>query len=335
METAITLILAGIVGFTIFMYVLLDGFDLGVGILFPFVKNEQYQHTMMSSILPVWDGNETWLVLGGATLYGAFPLVYSTLLPTLYLPIMFMLFALILRGVSFEFIHNSNQSKYIWIFCFAFGSSAAAFCQGVVLGTFVQGYTYTDGAIILESHYHWLTPFSVTTGFAVVFGYALLGSLWLIAKTTGALQNLMHQWSRFLLIFVAVFMVDISLWTPYVDPEIWRRWFDFPNFFYMSVLPLITILLFCGIWYSLEKHHNYKPFLYAIGLFLCPFIGFVLSLWPYIIPRSITVWDAAAPLKVQTFILVGLAILLPVLLIYSAYSYWVFREKVTDAETHY
>jgi cytochrome bd ubiquinol oxidase subunit II len=335
METIVTLALIGVIGLTIFMYVLLDGFDLGIGILFPFVKNQNYQHTMMNTILPIWDGNETWLVLGGATLYGAFPLVYSTLLPTLYLPIMMMLLSLILRGISFEFIHHAHASKSLWAFTFALGSSIAAFCQGVILGTFVQGYTYTNGTILLASHYHWLTPFSVTTGFAVVFGYALLGSLWLIAKTTGNLQNLMQQWSRFLLIFVAVFMADISLWTPYVDPDIWQRWFAFPNIFYMSLLPLTTVLLFCGLWYNLEKRNNYQPFLYAIGLFLCPFLGFILSLWPYIIPRSVTIWEAAAPFKVQVFILVGLAILLPVLIIYNAYAYWVFREKVTETEAHY
>lgn len=329
LETVVTFILAGIVGFAIIMYVVLDGFDLGIGILFPWVDNEHHRNIMMSTILPVWDGNETWLVLGGATLYAAFPVVYSTILPTLYLPVILMLAALIFRGVSFEFLHSAYRSRHLWVFCFSIGSTVAAFCQGVVLGTFVQGYTYESGALI-TSNYQWLTPFSMLTGIAVVFGYALLGSTWLIAKTSNDLQRTMFHRAKVLLIFVAIFMILASLWTPLIDPGITQRWFSFPNFYYLSILPLITVFVFFTTWKALQSRFDFAPFILSICIFLLAYVGFAISVWPYVIPRAVTVWQAAAPFKSQVFILVGLVILLPVLIGYTAYSYVVFRGKVTD-----
>jgi cytochrome d ubiquinol oxidase subunit II len=227
-----------IISFAIIMYVLLDGFDLGIGILFPWVKNTEYRDVMMSTVAPVWDGNETWLVLGGASLYGAFPVAYSTLLPILYMPLMIMLAALIFRGVAFEFRFKAHRSRFIWDTAFALGSTLAAFTQGVILGTFVQGYGETLPATI--SPYQWLTPFSALTGMAVVTGYALLGSTWLIAKTVGDLQDKMFHAAKILLFFVACFLLIVSIWTPMIDPQVMARWFSIPNIFYLSPLPTAT-----------------------------------------------------------------------------------------------
>ncbi|MBB72179.1 MAG: cytochrome d ubiquinol oxidase subunit II [Legionellales bacterium] len=327
----ITFILAAIVGFSIFMYVFLDGFDLGIGMMFPFIKNPQDRNVMLNTIVPIWDGNETWLVLGGATLYGAFPIVYSTLLPTLYLPLMVMLMSLVLRGVSFEFLFKADKSKPIWNTCFSLGSLMAAFCQGLVLGTFVQGYGDGDVHTLSAHYYHWFTPFSVCTGFAVISGYVLLGANWLIGKTTGDLRAKMYRVAKCIMWVVALFMVGLSLWTPFVDPDVQARWFSLPNVFYLAPLPIITGLTFIYLWHCLRKQQDAAPFKVSILLFLLPYIGFGISVWPYLIPRMVTVWDAAAPLKAQIFILVGLAILLPTLVGYTFYQYHVFKGKVTAA----
>jgi cytochrome d ubiquinol oxidase subunit II len=333
MHDTITLILAAIVGFAIIMYVILDGFDLGIGIMYPWVSDEKERHTMMQSVLPVWDGNETWLVLGGATLYGAFPLAYSMILPTLYIPIMIMLGALVFRGVCFEFLHHAERSKTLWTFFFSAGSTVAAFCQGVVLGTFVQGYGH-DAATILVGHYKWLTAFSMFCGIAVVFGYCLLGATWLIKKTENELQQSMRHRAKILLIFVALFMLLVSIGTPFVDSSITQLWFSFPNMLYLAPLPIVTLLTFIYLWRALHKENDNVPFYASIALFLLAYIGFAISVWPYIIPRAFTIWQAAAPLSSQMFILVGLVILLPVLLFYTAYSYKVFKGKVHIEHGH-
>ncbi len=334
LESIITLVLVSIVAFAIIMYVFLDGFDLGIGILFPWIASEKDRNIMIASVLPVWDGNETWLVLGGATLYGAFPMVYSFVLPTLYMPIIIMLAALIFRGVSFEFIHNARSTRILWVFFFCLGSTIAAFCQGIILGTFVQGFNFENGQVIVLD-YQWLTPFSMMTGLAVVFGYAYLGSSWLILKTTGALQESMFHRSKILLLIVGLFMITVSLWTPFIDPQVTAFWLSVPNSFYLAVLPLLTLFTFIKIWFALDKKKEQQPFYLGFLLFLLPYLGFVLSVWPYIIPRQITLWDAAAPLKAQLFILVGMVILLPVLIGYTLYSYIVFRGKITDEKVHY
>lgn len=323
------LIWALILSFVIIMYVILDGFDLGIGILFPWVKSEEQRDIMMSTVVPIWDGNETWLVLGGACLYGAFPLAYSTLLPILYMPLTIMLAALIFRGVAFEFRFKAVRSKVLWDIAFAAGSTLAAFCQGVVLGTFVMGYT------ALGTPYVWLTPFSAMTGIAVVTGYALLGSTWLIAKTSGDLQTRMYQYARWLLIGVALFMVVVSIWTPLSYPRIWERWFSLPNLFYLLPLPLLTAMAFIWNGYALTHRYERLPFALSISLFIFAYIGFCISDWPYIIPHQVTIAEAAAPVSSLKFMLVGICILLPVLLAYTYYSYWVFKGKVAAAEHHY
>lgn len=323
---------AAIISFVIIMYVILDGFDLGVGILFPWVKSTENRDIMMTSIAHVWDGNETWLVLGGASLYAAFPIAYSTLLPTLYMPLTIMLAALIFRGVAFEFRFKAKRDRYIWDIAFSAGSTIAAFGQGLVLGTFVLG--YGSQLPIQVSAYQWLTPFSVMTGIAVVCGYALLGSTWLVMKTTDDLQQQMYRCAKILLILVSVFLVVVSIWSPLADPDTYARWFNFPEFLYLSPLPIMTgiVVLYC--YYCLHKQKEILPFVLSISLFIFSYIGFCISDWPYIIPHAVTIWDAASPPSSLKFILVGFIILMPVLLAYTAYSYYIFRGKVTKVE-HY
>lgn len=307
-------------------YVLLDGFDLGVGILFPWIKQSEFRDIMMSTVVPVWDGNETWLVFGAAALYAAFPVAYGILLPTLYMPIIILLVALIFRGVAFEFRFKAHKSQFIWDIAFSAGSIVAAFIQGIILGTFVKGY----GTHLPLSHsaYHWLTPFTLFTGVAVVCGYALLGATWLIIKTDDILQEKMYQAAKVLLPIVAFFLISVSIWTPIVEPQVMHRWFSLPNFYYLSPLPILTILIVFYNFYCLQKKKEKSPFILTIGLFIFSYIGFCISAWPYIIPHALSVWEAAAPASTLKFILVGAAIILPILFIYTLYSYHVFRGKV-------
>lgn len=327
------LIWAILLSIVIILYVILDGFDLGVGILFPWVKSKNDRDIMMTSISPVWDGNETWLVLGAAFLYGAFPIAYSTLLPTLYMPITIMLAALIFRGVAFEFRFKA-KNQLLWDIAFCSGSTLAAFCQGVALGTFVFGYA-SEAHPMISEHYRWLTPFSFMTGFAVVIGYALLGSTWLIAKTVGDLQTHMYRIARICLIGVAFFMTLVSLWTPIAVSEIWTRWFNTPNFFELLPLPIITGIIFIWTWHSLAQRREFLPFWQSVSLFILAYIGFCISDWPYIIPRVTTIWQAAAPTSSLQFLLIGAIVLLPLLIGYTIYAYRVFGGKVTSAEHHY
>ncbi len=317
---------ATIISLIIMMYVLLDGFDLGVGILFPWIKSSEYRDIMMSTVVPVWDGNETWLVFGAAALYAAFPIAYGILLPTLYMPIMILLVALIFRGVAFEFRFKAQKSQFVWDIAFAAGSILAAFTQGIILGTFVKG--YGNHLPLSHSAYHWFTPFTIFTGVAVVCGYALLGATWLIIKTEGVLQERMFKAAKVLLPVVAFFLVSVSIWTPIIEPQVMQRWFSLPNFYYLSALPILTILIVFYNFYCLQKKKERLPFILTIGLFVFSYIGFCISAWPYIIPHVLPVWEAAAPPSTLKFILVGAAIILPILLIYTLYSYHVFRGKV-------
>ncbi|MDJ0949228.1 MAG: cytochrome d ubiquinol oxidase subunit II [Alphaproteobacteria bacterium] len=329
----LTLIWAGIIAFGIIMYVLLDGFDLGIGILFPWVADDVDRDVMMNSVAPVWDGNETWLVLGGAALFGAFPLAYSVLLPALYLPLMLMLFALILRGVSFEFRFKAEgRGRAMWSAAFALGSTIAAFAQGATLGAFVQGVRVEaepgTAPAFAGGAFDWFSLFSAATGFAVVFGYALLGASWLIIKTEGQLQ----EWSRAiagrLLYVVLFFMLLVSVATPYLEPAIAERWFSLPNFYYLSPVPLLTAGFAAGLWWALKRGREVLPFVCSVGLFLLGFAGLAVSVLPYVVPRSLTIWEAAAPPESQIFLLVGVLVLIPVILGYTTYAYGVFRGKV-------
>jgi cytochrome d ubiquinol oxidase subunit II len=327
--SVLTLAFAGVIVLAIVMYVLMDGFDLGIGILFPAAADEDQRDMMMNTVAPVWDGNETWLVLGGSVLFGAFPLAYAILLPALYLPITVMLIALIFRGVAFEFRHRSVEGRVFWGRAFQVGSTVATFAQGVVLGAFIQGFPVEDRAFA-GGPFHWLTPFSLTTGVALVAGYALLGATWLAMKTEGSLRERAFGWAERALVLVLVFVAIVSIWTPLLDPEIAQRWFSWPNLLYLSPVPLLTGLVTVTLFLCLRRNYDTLPFLLAMTLFLLSFLGLAISLWPAVVPPSITLADAAAAESSQVFLFTGVAVLLPLVLTYTVYVYWVFRGKVRD-----
>lgn len=335
MDHYLPIIWAVLLTFIILMYVLLDGFDLGIGILYLFIKNRDERLLMMSTVSPVWDGNETWLVFGGACLYAAFPLAYSNLLPILYLPLLTMLIALIFRGVAFEFSFKAHTSRFLWDIAFNLGSTFAAFAQGLILGTFIQGFNFSGG-LIQAGAYDWFTPFSIITGIAVVVGYALLGATWLIMRTEGALQDHMFYMAKRLLIIVGFFLIVVSIWTPFIDPYVLHRWFSLPNFIYLSPLPITTVIISYFAFIGLRRRWEYLPFILSVGIFWCAYVGFCISIWPYIVPREITIWQAASPPSSLKFTLIGVCILLPVLLTYTLYAYYVFRGKITSSSgLHY
>ena len=326
----LTLAWVAIVGFAVFMYVLMDGFDLGIGILYPFAPSEEARDVMMSSVAPIWDFNETWLILGGAGLFAAFPIAYAIVLPAMYLPLLLMLIALIFRGVAFEFRFKARSSRHLWNKAFFMGSLLATFAQGVVLGSFIQGIE-VEGRNFAGTMLDWLTPFSLFCGLALIAGYALLGSTWLIWRTIGILQDWCFRVARRLLILVLVMVAVVSLWTPFLDADIAARWFSVPNILLLSPVPLMLGFLAFGLWRALDEGREVLPFVFAMGLFALSYLGLAISLWPVLIPPGITVWQAAAPPETQVFLLIGMAFLIPTILFYTAYSYWVFRGKVTGA----
>lgn len=315
----------GIIAFGVIMYVLLDGFDLGIGIVSIFLNSDHDRDLVISSILPVWDGNETWLVFGGAALYGAFPLAFSTILPILYLPVLVMVVALLFRGVAFEFRLKAETSKRAWDIAFFAGSTVAAFAQGLVLGTFVLGFGKHSGNL-----YQWLNPFALTCGLALVFGYVLIGSNRLIIKTEGALQQAFFRISKRVQFVILFFAIVVSVWSPYLDPTLPGRWFN-PHYMpYLAILPIATIGLFVLHHYGLMKKHDYIPYWSTVGIFLTSYIGFMISTYPYIVPRIITYQQAAANHYTLLFMFVGACVMLPILLYYTYYSYKIFRGKVTE-----
>ena len=322
------LIWAGLIATAIFLYVLLDGFDLGVGILFPFAPSDKCRNRMMNSIAPFWDGNETWLVLGGGGMFAAFPLAYSILMPAFYMPIIVMLLGLILRGVAFEFrFKASGAAIRLWDYVFHVGSLFAAFCQGVILGTFVQG-VETSGLNFSGGPFDWATGFSMFTGLAVVFGYALLGATWLVMKTNNHTQTWARQVASYALGFVGFFMAIVSICMPFMNQNIQKFWFTLPNFFWLLPIPLITLGLFVLTWKDLHQQKaEYRPFLFTIGIFLLGYIGLILSLFPWMIPFKFNIWQAAAAGPGLSLMLVGVVPLLPIILGYTGYSYYIFRGK--------
>ena len=328
----LVLVWAFIIGFGIIMYVMMDGFDLGVGILFPFAPSEQDRDTMMNSVAPVWDGNETWLVLGGAGLLAAFPLVYSILLPALYIGVFLMLAGLIFRGVAFEFRFKAHRSRYLWNWAFAGGSTVAAFAQGVVVGSYIQGYE-TANRVYVGGPLDWLTPFTIMTGLGLIAGYALLGSTWLIMKTEGPLQKWAYKISLPLLATVLVVFGMIGVWTPFVDDMVRSRWFD--NLTVIWILPFLTLLFAFKIFRSVRDRLEGMPFVATIGLFVTTYLGLVVSRWPYVVPPNYTLWDAASAYNSQMFLLIGLLVAVPFVLAYTAWTYWVFRGKVRAGEVYH
>jgi len=331
----LSLIWAVIIAFGVMMYVVMDGFDLGIGILFPFVKSEGERDVMMNTVAPVWDGNETWLVLGGAALFGAFPLAYAVVLSALYLPLIFMLLGLIFRGVAFEFRFKAKAAKrHIWDKAFIGGSLTATFFQGVALGAYIDGFEVVD-RVYVGGSLDWLTPFSLFCGLALIAAYALLGCTWLIMKTAGRLQQQMHDMAR-PLVFVLLGVTGIvSLWTPLAHAEIAERWFSLPNIFWFMPVPLLVLLCTRALLRAVARNANYAPFLLTLTLIFLGYSGLGISLWPNIIPPSISIWEAAAPPQSQGFILVGALFIIPFILMYTAWSYYVFRGKVTEEDGYH
>ena len=327
-QSVLPVVWFGIIAFGIFMYVLMDGFVLGIGVLAPFAEDDQQLDQMMNTAAPIWDGNETWLVLGGAGLLAAFPRAYAILLSGLYLPVLLMLIALVLRGVSFEFRFKAVTSKHLWGICFAGGSIAAAFAQGVMLGAIVEGMPLQSGKY-LGGAFGWFSPFSMLTGTAVVFGYALLGSTWLIMKTDAGLQNIAFALTRPLVAVVVAFMGLVSTWLPFLSSQIMQRWFENRNFLWLSPVPLLALANAYWLWRAVMRRAERAPFVLALAFFALGFVGLLLGIWPNLLPPNLSIWEAAAPPSSQGFILVGALIMLPAVLGYTWWSYSVFRGKVT------
>jgi cytochrome d ubiquinol oxidase subunit II len=327
----LTLIWAGIIGFGLMMYVLMDGFDLGQGILFPFAPNEKARDTMMNSVAPIWDGNETWLVLGGAGLLAAFPLVYSVFLPALYIGVFLMLAGLIFRGIAFEFRFKAKTSKYLWSWSFSVGSIVAAFAQGVVVGAYIQGFE-TEGFVYSGGPLDWLTPFTVITGFGLVAGYALLGSTWLILKTEGEVQDFAYKITPKLLLVLMVVFAVVSVYTPFVDSYVKERWFDGISLIW--VLPVLALYCAFVVLKSVKKRTDGMPFVATMGIFLFSYLALLFSKWPYIVPPNHTIYDAASSYNSQLFLLLGFLFVIPIVLAYTSWTYWVFRGKVKEGGYH-
>ena len=335
MDIDITAVWAGIIFFSVFMYVVLDGFDLGIGMLYPFVPGRRERDVMMNSVAPIWDGNETWLVLGGEGLLAAFPVAYAVILPGLYLPLIFMLVGLIFRGVAFEFRFKANdRERPVWDLAFICGSMTAAFFQGVSLGAFlsgipVSGRSYAGGPL------DWFAPFPLVAGCGVMIAYTLLGATWLVMKTEGELHQRMVRLARTFALLLLAAVAVVSVWTPLSQHQVAERWFSFPNLLILSPVPLLVAASAFWLLWSLKRHPHRQPFAAALALTLLGFVGMAISIWPHIVPPAITIWEAAAPPATQGFALVGTLIVLPLILAYTAWSYYVFRGKVVDSEGYH
>jgi cytochrome bd ubiquinol oxidase subunit II len=334
MEAYLPVIWAAVLGFAVAMYVILDGFDLGVGILFPFAGSERERDQMMNSVAPFWDGNETWLVLGGGGMMVAFPLAYSIILPALYLPVITMLLALVFRGVAFEFRWIDVTSERHWTLAFAAGSALAAFCQGLILGGLIQGIKVENGAFA-GGPFDWATPFAILCGLGVVAGYGLLGATWLVMKTEGPVATRAKDEAKLLLIAVLAAMAIVSLWTPLAFERVEVRWFSLPNFLFLWWVPAATLLVAFAAWRGLEKGHDLLPFFAAVALFLLGYLGLLISNFPYLVPPSLTIWQTAAAPATQIFMLIGILVLLPIIIGYVIFVYWMFRGKLREGEGYH
>lgn len=330
----LALIWAAILAFAVLAYVLLDGFDLGVGILFPFLGGRDERSLAMNTIAPVWDGNETWLVLGGGGLFAVFPLVYAILLPALYPLIIAMLLGLIFRGVAFEFTVQATKLRGFWEFAFFAGSLIATFAQGVALGAIVQGIKVVDRAYA-GGNWDWLSPFSLLTGASLVIGYALLGATWLIYKTEATVRARVSQLARPLTFALAAAIGIISLITVLLQPQYLERWLGWPQSIYTAIVPILCALCLYLLITGIQKQQDAKPFLAAQSLFIVCYVGLGISLYPNLVPPTISYLDAAAPPASLEFLLVGAVFLIPIILLYTAYSYWVFRGKIQLGEGYH
>ena len=329
------LIWAGLIAVAVLAYVVLDGFDLGVGILFAVEHEDGDRDVMVNTVAPVWDGNETWLVLGGGGLFAVFPLAYATILPALYPTMIGMLLALVFRGVAFEFRFRAatRGSRRAWDVAFLAGSTLAAFCQGLTLGGLVQGVKVT-GRAYSGGWFDWLTGFSILCGIALVVGYALLGACWLIWRTEGELQRRARRHARALGVATLGLIGVVSLWTPMLNPTFSARWFGWPGILLTSPVPILMLGLAWSFWTGLRRRSDLQPFLSVLGWFVLCFVGLGISIFPMMVPPSITIWQAAAPPASQAFLLVGAVVLVPLILAYTGYAYWIFRGKVKPG-VHY
>ena len=329
----LTVIWAFLIAFGIAAYVVMDGFDLGIGMLFPFFRVGKERDQAMNAIAPVWDGNETWLVLGGGGLLAAFPLAYALILPALYAPLIAMLLGLVFRGVAFEFRWRDSRHRALWDSGFFLGSLVASLAQGITLGALLQGIEI-EGRSYSGGWWDWLTPFSLLTGASVVAGYALLGATWLIWKTSDRLQEDARRFARYAAPALGIAIAAVSLATPFVERQYFERWFEYPGLLVTVPMPLVVFVTWLTLWGTIRGSRDWLPFVLSLLLFLLTMIGLAISIWPYVIPGQVTIWDAAAPYQSQLFMLVGAVVLIPLILAYTAWSYWVFRGKVGEEGYH-
>ncbi|WP_033924465.1 cytochrome d ubiquinol oxidase subunit II [Sphingomonas sp. 35-24ZXX] len=333
MNLDLTIVWAFIIAFAVFAYVVMDGFDLGIGIIFPALGRGPERDKAMNTVAPVWDGNETWLVLGGGGLLAAFPLAYAIILPAIYPPIIAMLLGLVLRGVAFEGRWRDPNHQPFWDFSFTAGSFIAAFAQGVTLGALLQG-VEVEGRAYAGGWLDWLSLYSVLTGIGTVIGYGLLGSTWLIMKTEGPVQDHAFRMSWKLFPATLVALGAVSLYTPFLEGEYWNRWFTFPNVLFSAQVPVLVALITFLLYRALKLRRDYAPFLLTLALFLLGMIGLGISMFPYVVPDEVTIWDAATHPSSQLFMLVGTLFIVPLIIGYTGWAYWVFRGKVGDEGYH-
>lgn len=329
----LTVIWAFIIAFAVFAYVVMDGFDLGIGILFPAFKVGRDRDRAMNSIAPVWDGNETWLVLGGGGLFAAFPLAYAVILPATYPLIIAMLLGLVFRGVAFEYRWRDPGHRPFWDAAFTGGSLAAAMAQGMTLGALLQGIDVVDRSYA-GSWFDWFTPYTLLCGLGVVAGYALLGSTWLIWKLDGAAQTHARKLAFKAALATLALMGAVSLYNFFLSTGYAERWMTAPQIYLVAPVPILTAGVAILLVRTIQSSDYGTPFWLAIALFLLGMAGLGITMWPYAVPPGITIWDAAAPAKSQIFMLVGVAITMPLIIGYTAWAYWVFRGKVGDEGYH-
>ena len=329
----------GVLAVAIALYIILDGFDLGIGILFPFGNTEEERDQMMNTIAPFWDGNETWLILGGGGLWIAFPQAFAIIMPALYIPIILMLLALVFRGVAFEFRFVSKPMHHYWDWAFFGGSLVATISQGFVLGGLIQGIE-TDGKTFTGHAFDWFSAFSILCAAGLVIGYALLGTCWLMLKTEGPVAERSRRHALPLLGGMVLFIVAVSIWTPLQEEHIFHRWFTYPNILFLAPVPLLTAATAYWGYRAIQSGRELSPFVATILLFMLSYSGLAISKFPFIVPPAqpgggLNLWDTAAAPESQIFMLIGVLILLPIILAYTFLSYWSFRGKVRPGEGYH
>jgi cytochrome d ubiquinol oxidase subunit II len=335
MTIDLPVIWAAVIAFGVFLYVTLDGFDLGIGLVFPLFNGPGDREVMLNTVAPVWDGNETWMVLGGACLYAAFPIAYSVLLPATYLPIIAMLCGLIFRGVAFEIRAKARRTQHLWDLAFVLGSGVAAFAQGVVLGTLLDGIPITRTGQYAGGPFDWFSPFKLFTGLGLMVTYATLGCGWLMIKTDGDLHRRMRRLMGPLALLLGLTVAIVSLWTVLGQPAVAARWFNLSNLLYFLPVPILVLACLVGIFVTLRRGSHHLPFLLTLAILFLGYTGFIISIFPNIVPPSLDIWAASSPHSSQLFTLVGALIIIPIILTYSSVAYWVFRGKVQPGDEGY